>query len=215
MSKDRISLSPDILVAYVDGELPAEQMDMVEQTLGHDDAARETVRLLRLSADVAARAYAGVLDEPVPERLVTAARRAGAKASEASRRRQQPAWLMPLAASLAALILGLAGGYVWRDSNTGYVPAAASQADPLTASYEATLQGALDSGKSGQSFTYESQGLGDGRITLGRDFDTEARMACREFRRQERRAAAASTDNGIACRAGDGSWTVMLVPGAS
>jgi len=56
---------------------------------------------------------------------------------------------------------------------------------------------------------------GDGRITLGRDFDTEARMACREFRRQERRAAAASTDNGIACRAGDGSWTVMLVPGAS
>src|SRR6516164_9789189 len=103
MSKDRISLSPDILVAYVDGELPAEQMDMVEQTLGHDDAARETVRLLRLSADVAARAYAGVLDEPVPERLVTAALRAGAKGSEASRRRQQPAWLMPLAASLAEL----------------------------------------------------------------------------------------------------------------
>jgi surface antigen len=222
MSKDRISLSPDILVAYVDGELPAEQMDMVEQTLGHDDAARETVRLLRLSADVAARAYAGVLDEPVPERLVTAARRAGAKASEASRRRRQPAWLIPLAASLAALaaslaalILGLAGGYVWRDSNTGYVPAAASQADPLTASYEATLQGALDTGKAGQSFTYESQGLGDGRITLGRNFDTEAGVACREFRRQERRAAAASTDNGIACRAVDGSWTVMLVPGAS
>ena len=215
MTDKPLNLDLETLVAYVDKELPPAQSAAVEAALIDDAAARETVRLLRLSADVAARAYAGVLDEPVPERLVTAARRAGAKASEASRRRQQPAWLMPLAASLAALILGLAGGYVWRDSNTGYVPAAASQADPLTASYEATLQGALDSGKSGQSFTYESQGLGDGRITLGRDFDTEAGVACREFRRQERRVAAASTDNGIACRAGDGSWTVMLVPGAS
>jgi surface antigen len=125
-------------------------------------------------------------------------------------------WLFPLAASIAALAVGVAGGYLFRDFSGGYVAAEATSVDPLTAKYEATLQGSLDSAAAaGQSFTYDSPGEGQGKITLGRSFTTSYSHGCRDFSREEIRGTARSSGDGLACRAPDGSWSIMFFRGAS
>jgi hypothetical protein len=231
MNKQRISLDQDLLVAYVDGELPAAEAGAVEAALAHDEAARETVRLLRVSADVAARAFADMVDQPVPERLVTAARAGARHAGTQPRGVRQGAarWLLPIAASFAMLAIGLAGGYALRGApdqaqvatstaggsgtGDGY-RLATGEVDKLAASFEATLQGVLDSGAAGQSFAYRAPGVGDGRIELGRSFTTGFGTDCREFHRDETRGAARRASNGLACRSADGSWNAMLFPGS-
>src|SRR5690242_12300514 len=111
MNEDRISLTQDILVAYVDDELPPEQMAAVHAALAYDPAARDIVYRLRVSARIAKTISFDALDEPVPANLVTAAR--GSPQPEAGRGRAR--WLLPLAASILALAIGLGGGYFYRD----------------------------------------------------------------------------------------------------
>ena len=117
-----LNLDPELLVAYVDKELPPAQMAAVEAALMHNGAARETVRQLRLSAAAAAHAYDAALNE-LPDRLLLAAG-AGAPTPVPQmkpRRQMEPRppgtrlrRLLPLAATFAALAIGLAGGYELR-----------------------------------------------------------------------------------------------------
>ncbi len=217
MSESRIALTPEILVAYVDRELPAEQAAAVEAALTHDGGARETVHKLRVSGELAKGSALGALNEPLPLRLVAAARgaskRRGARTSNTSARH----WLLPLAASIAALVIGVAAGYQFHNStSSGYVAATAANVDALDAIYEATLQGSLDSNAvEGMSFSYSSPGLGQGKITLGRQFSTMSNRNCREFSRVEARETDRLGGDGIACRAGDGSWSIMFFRSAS
>src|SRR6266481_2832591 len=220
MNEDRISLTNEILVAFVDRELPADQMAAVEAALAHDAAARDIVYKLRVSAQIAKSVSLDALREPLPLHLVKAARGISrakpAPAIDATARRSPSRWLLPLAASIAALAIGLAGGYLFRDFSGGYVAAEATSVDPLTANYEATLQGSLDSAAAaGQSFTYDSPGEGQGKITLGRSFTTSYSHGCRDFGREEIRGTARSSGDGLACRTRDGSWSIMFFRAAS
>ncbi|HKF64076.1 MAG TPA: hypothetical protein VKB42_22065 [Dongiaceae bacterium] len=210
-----LNLDQETLVAYVDKELPPAQAAAVEAALMQNAVARETVRQLRLSGAAAAHAFDGVLNEPVPDRLLLAAGVGGVP--PASRR---PRWpmrrLLPLAASLAALAIGLVGGYELRliqaDQVEGYVPAAAV-VDPLNTAYESTLMPALDSGAEGQAFAYTGTAEDHGSIKLGRRFTTGFGAECREFARHETRGSSTQENAGIACRGADQSWNVMLLPG--
>jgi hypothetical protein len=220
MSEDRSAMTQDILVAFVDRELPPEQMAAVEAAVAQDAAAQEIVRKLRVSANIAKRVSADALNEPLPLRLIAAAR--GRSPARPARTATPPErgyathWLLPLAASIAGLAIGLAGGYLVRDLSSGYVVAEATSVDSLASSYEATLQGSLDSGAAaGLSFAYESPGVGQGTITLGRSFMTSNSRACREFSREEVRGTVHSGGDGLACRAPDGSWSIMFFPAAS
>lgn len=214
MSDLPLNLDQETLVAYVDKELSPAQAAAVEAALMQNAAARDTVRQLRLSAAAAAHAFDAVLNEPVPDRLLLAAGLGGA--SPASRR---PRWpmrrLLPLAASLAALALGLAGGYelhrIQADQVEGYVPAAAV-VDPLNTAYESALMPALESGAEGQAFTYTGAATDHGSVKLGRRFTTGFGAECREFTRREVRGGGTQDDAGIACRGADQSWSVMLLP---
>src|SRR5260370_37272568 len=67
-----LNLDLELLVAYVDKELPPAQMAAVEAALMQNGAAREAVRQLRLSAAAAAHAYDAALNE-LPDRLLLAA----------------------------------------------------------------------------------------------------------------------------------------------
>jgi anti-sigma factor RsiW len=220
MNENRISLTNEILVAFVDRELPADQMAAVEAALAHDAAARDIVYKLRVSAQIAKSVSLDALREPLPLHLVKAARGISrakpAPTIDATTRRSPSRWLLPLAASIAALAIGLAGGYLFRDFSGGYVPAEAPGVDPLAANYEATLQGSLDSGAAaGQSFTYDGPGVGQGKITLGRSFTTSYNRACREFSREEVRGTSRSGGDGLACRGPGGGWSIMFFRAAS
>ena len=73
--------SDEALVAYLDGELdPAEQRH-VEAWLDADPAVRDRLSGLADSADRVRRAFADIVNEPVPEQLLAAARGESAPAS--------------------------------------------------------------------------------------------------------------------------------------
>ncbi len=224
MSENRIFLDQDLLVAYVDRELPSDRLAAVEAALVHDAEAWEAVRVLRLSAKAAARAFAPVVDEPIPARLRAAA---GEKVENsrfgAPRAPMRAGWLMALAASLAALAVGLGAGYSLHGMTGGitggtaggaYIPASAATADPLAARFESALLAALEKESDGQSFSYESKEVGQGRVELGRAFTTGFGADCREFHREETRGSVASRADGLACRGADRGWSVMILPAA-
>ncbi len=66
--------SDDRLVAYLDGELEAAERREVEAWLDSDPAARDELAALAHSAGLVRRAYDEMLHEPLPERLIAAAR---------------------------------------------------------------------------------------------------------------------------------------------
>ena len=118
--------SDDRLIAYLDGELDAESRAEVDAWLAQDPAMRDRVGQLSESAAVVRAAFDEVMHEPLPERLIAAARgervsaersakivhfRRGSGAGAAPAARSW--WLgLPLAASLFGLLLGGSVAYL-------------------------------------------------------------------------------------------------------
>jgi anti-sigma factor RsiW len=117
--------SDDRLVAYLDGEIEAAERREIEAWLDSDPAAREQLAALAESAELVRHAFDEILHEPLPERLVAAAR-GGADAPGSRRpipsfgRRlgAAPASLrrwrlgLPVAAALFGLLIGGATVYL-------------------------------------------------------------------------------------------------------
>lgn len=103
----------EMLLAYADGTLSAEEAALVSRMLESDPQSRALVESLRRSGLLAAEAYAYVLDEPVPERLVAtvlgaAPARPGGEVVSLEARRARRSWAHPaLSAMAAALLLSL------------------------------------------------------------------------------------------------------------
>src|SRR5437763_5958726 len=120
--------SDETRVAYLDGELDGAERQHVEAWLAADDAARDRLTGLAQSADLLRSAYGDIVNEPVPERLIAAAR--GETAGEAQpraaeilvlRRPQRSTMTMPggrwgigiaAAAALFGLVVGGTGSYL-------------------------------------------------------------------------------------------------------
>jgi len=66
--------SDESLVAYLDGELGGAERQHVEAWLAADAGARDRLAELAQSADLLRSAYADIVNETVPERLIAAAR---------------------------------------------------------------------------------------------------------------------------------------------
>lgn len=66
--------SDEALVAYLDSELDSPERRHVEAWLDADPAVRERLAALAQSADLVRGAYADIVNEPLPERLIAAAR---------------------------------------------------------------------------------------------------------------------------------------------
>ena len=117
--------SDEALVAYLDGELDADERAHVEAWLEADPAIRDRLLALAESAKMLHNAFADFVTEPVPERLIAAARGETAPATEAEivvlrpRRPILPAspsrrWYIQLAtaAGLFGLTVGVGTGYL-------------------------------------------------------------------------------------------------------
>jgi anti-sigma factor RsiW len=114
----------ELLVAYLDGELDERQRAEVEDWLDRDAALRERVALLGESAALIKAAFDEDLREPLPERLIAAARGETLVADEATaanvvafRPKAKPPvhmrwWVtLPAAASVFGLVVGAGAGY--------------------------------------------------------------------------------------------------------
>jgi len=118
--------SDDRLVAYLDGEVDVAERREIEAWLDSDPAARDKLAALAGSAALVRSAFDEVMREPVPERLIAAARGERVATEPSAKivplRRGQgspgiPAWRswwfgLPLAASLFGLLLGGAVAYL-------------------------------------------------------------------------------------------------------
>ena len=115
--------SDEALVAYLDGELDADERAHVEAWLEADPAVRDRLLALAESATTLRSAFADLVNEPVPEQLIAAAR--GETATEAEivvlrppRPSEAPPpssrWYIQLAtaAGLFGLVVGGGVGYV-------------------------------------------------------------------------------------------------------
>jgi anti-sigma factor RsiW len=113
------------LVAYLDGELDSAERQHVEAWLAADGTARDRLAGLAQSASLVRSAYADIVNEPVPERLIAAARGETARPHEAEilvlKRPGRLIVTMPAgrwgigiaaAAGLFGLVLGGAGSYL-------------------------------------------------------------------------------------------------------
>jgi len=169
------------LIAYLDGELGAQDRAGFEAEMAADPAlAAKVAQHRRLGARIA-EAYAPVLDEPVPERLLALA----SAANQAGRRRVGlPQW----AAMAACLALGVvAGRELWPERG------------PLAAHDGALVaRGGLDK-------TLTTQLAADGgAIRVGLSFKAGDGRYCRTFQSAPDRLA------GLACRR-DGRWVAQTV----
>jgi anti-sigma factor RsiW len=121
--------SDETLVAYLDGELDADERRHVETWLEADPAVRERLMALAQSSELVRGAYAEILNEPVPSRLIAAARGATGTTQAAPPEAEilvlkRPGWAaIPLphrrwqiglaaAAGLFGVIFGGAGTYL-------------------------------------------------------------------------------------------------------
>ena len=129
--------SDERLVAYLDGEIEASERSEIEAWLDRDPAARETLAALAESATLLREAYDEVLHEPLPERLIAAARGettaaptrarilafAPKRSSSTSRSRLGWRTALPIAASLFGFLVGGGAGYFGLDK---FVPIGAT-----------------------------------------------------------------------------------------
>jgi anti-sigma factor RsiW len=124
----------ETLIAYLDGELDTDQRSEVESWLERDAELRDRVAALAASAEALRAVFEPVLHEPVPERLLAAARGAAAaeivdfaaaQKARAARPLMARAWVRwATAAGVAGLLIGGSVGYFAGGHDTGTQTAA-------------------------------------------------------------------------------------------
>ena len=216
-----MTVPDELLMAYADGELTAEEAKALEQLLTQDPGLRARLEPFVETRIRISYAFEHKLHEPVPDRLIAAIARATTAPAEAKPARPPvhqriresvrgfldthfPNGIAPsLAASAAAvLIAGTAIGWVAGrlTAPTGMITTAGSD---LVAS--GALAQALETGPSGVAVGTGTEG---GSVVPVLSFRTRTSDICREYR------ITGVTDGhdfaGLACRTPDGLWRVAL-----
>lgn len=206
----------EILMRFADGELDPDTSAKLERAMETDDELVARVALFIETRAEAQAALKPLLDEPVPEHLVAAVERM----VEEKRAKESPVativpfrkpaqerspvrqWALPLAASVAAVLGGLAG--YW---------AAGSGVDSLQVAGVSSpaLRDALETVASGDEIQLPGSNQ---RFRVIATFRDSARALCREF---EVDSPDRSTVISVACHSGD-DWRVsfaVVAPGDS
>jgi anti-sigma factor RsiW len=102
--------SDETLVAYLDGELGSAEQHEVEAWLDADPSVRARLVTLARSTELVHKAYADIINEPVPERLIAAAR--GTSAGNAAEPHEAEILVLkrPARAVMAAPVMRWGGG---------------------------------------------------------------------------------------------------------
>ena len=186
-----MKFSPDTLMAYADGELDAEMRRAIEAEMAVDPQVAQEVERYRAMRIEVGGAFAGVLDEPVPDRLLRAAKKSPVSTGTQPRRK----WSWPEYTSIAAsLLIGiLAGRAILQPQSESRLVVAASDGRVIAGG---VLAQALSEQLSSQDGT---------EIDVGLTFRSKSGEYCRTFG-----ARAANPVVGFACRDAE-TWRVDML----
>jgi hypothetical protein len=183
-----MTISEETLMAYADGEADAATRASVEAAMHEDPEIAGRVARHRAMRTALRGAFSAVLEEPVPDRLIAAARGRGVSAHRPMRPARWQSFAMA-----ASLILGVAIGYVgWRGSGS----LIETKAGGLVA--RSALAEALSRQLS------PDRGAGSPVVT-GLSFRTKAGGYCRTFT-----LSGTETASGLACREG-AQWKIKAL----
>ena len=160
---------PETLMAYADGELDAETRRAIEAEMAVDpEVAQEIERHRAMRAEVGG-AFAGVLDEPVPDRLLRAAKKTAPQAAQPPRRQ----WSWPEWTSIAAsLLLGVLAG-------RALLPASGGEKNRIiTAGIDGRI---VASGALAQALSEQLSSEDTADIDIGLTFRSKSGEYCRTF----------------------------------
>jgi hypothetical protein len=181
-----MKFSQETLMAYADGELDAQTRREIEAEMATDpQVAQEIEKHRALRADVG-QAFAGVLTEQVPDRLLRAA-----KKTPSAPRRQ---WSWPEWTSIAAsLAIGVFGGYLMlKPDRSGEIIASAADGHVVAG-------GALAQALSDQLSSEDGSA-----VDIGLSFRSKSGEYCRTF------SARTSNSVGFACRDAQ-AWRIDML----
>ncbi|HMH87795.1 MAG TPA: hypothetical protein VK523_04085 [Steroidobacteraceae bacterium] len=199
-----MSVSDETLMAYADGEVDAATRAIIEAAMRDDPEIRRRVEEHRALRETLQGAFSAVLDEPVPQRLIDAARghdaaRAGNVVDMASARRaavdapgRRRSW-QPVAMA-ASVLVGVAVGYLgWHGSNSWV---------KTNSSGELIAGVGLAEALSNQLSEDRSPGL---VAITGLSFRAKTGDFCRTFS-----VTGAHASSGLACHEADG-WKIKVL----
>jgi hypothetical protein len=193
----------EMLMAYADGELDPGERAGIEAAMRADPAVAQAVARHRALREDVFAAFAGVLDEPVPERLRTAAGPRVFQLDEARERRAKAAearrWSWPQWGAMAAtLVLGILIG----SFGPGLLHGSGGPAFATGANGELAASGRLD-----EALTRQLAGAAVGDVRVGLSFASKSGSYCRSF--------VMGATAGLACRE-QGRWQIpVLAPSAA
>jgi hypothetical protein len=193
-----MQFSDETLMAYADGEVDADTRRQIEAAMAHDPTIAERISKHRsLRVDLGA-AFGGVIDEPVPSRLLDAANSRSATVTDLNAARsaksgakQSRTWSWPEWTAIAAsLLIGVLAG------RSALQPIASEMFATTTGGIVATgeLSSALDNQLNGRAK--------DTNVQIGMSFRATGGDYCRSF--------VTGSAAGFACREGD-HWRVRAL----
>ena len=199
-----MTFSEETLMAYVDNELDAQTRTALETAMAKDpELARRVAQHVAQHKDLRAKlrvAFDKTVDEPIPQRLVDAARGVPSVRREGNviplRRKVPPRKIWPQWASLAAsLVLGII---------IGQAIVRGPQAGPVTASHDGrlTANGVLAQALSEQLASAQPE---QAPVRIGVSFKSKTGDYCRTFSMHD-----TATLAGLACREHD-EWHVQAL----
>jgi hypothetical protein len=201
-----MTFSDDILMAYADGELDLRTRAQVEDAMAADPQVARRVAAHQAVRNTLRSSFDQVLDEPVPERLLAAARakpQNGMVVPLRPRRARTlawPHWAWPHWGAVAASFV--LGALVWHFGTDGYSSGPVVERDG-----QLLAAGALDRALSNQ---LASAPPAQTTVQIGVTFRSKGGNYCRTFQLQERTNLA-----GLACRDQDKWRLEALARGAA
>lgn len=187
-----MTVTDEMLIAYIDGELGAEEAAAIAIAAAGSDALAARIARHRLLAGAVKGAYADIAADPVPGRLTAAVEAGKVVSLDATRqRRVTPSW-----GRWGTIAAGIAAGLV--------VGLNLPRGEPSLVGGDMRARGELASALDSQLASAPPKA---GLVRVGLTFRTRDRDVCRTFTVTKGAGPA-----GLACRDGDG-WTVrMAVP---
>jgi len=201
-----MTMSDETLMAYTDGELDAATRAAVEAAMQDDPEIRRRVARHQALRETMRGAFSAVLDEPVPDRLIQAARGHGgvsksavvdlsqARAARGQKNPGAPRRWQP-AALAASLLLGLGLGFLaWHGSGGAMIQPGAGGGLIAGAALAEALSGQLSDDRSPNR-----------AAVTGLSFRDKAGDYCRTFS-----LTGSQGSSGLACREG-ADWRIKAL----